>query len=629
MTWRAEVERSARRAIQVVLPVALPVFAVGLVPTAIGLGAGYGFGISPLAVTAIVDGVGVVLMLVVLAVVGTGIAGLIQKGRGQAGTDGWWGRLNRPIGEREEVSPPVVRDVQKAPRKLAVERLGRILSRVWVVVVVVEIGLVAAVFIGATVAGLNLGQVVKRRLDAAIKAAEHEEPHWRINDLVRSRKPVPEPLNSAVVANRVASLLAQDVWPRGSGSMLAALSSEESRRIEQDLDVLEQTAPNRQLDSRTAAHLGARLETDQEAVKLARSLATMGDGRHELRLTPSLVDIPLKETYESRAVARLLLADAAVRSQDRDIDGALESARAILGVSRSIGDEPLAVSLLSRASIGSEAIQAVERALGQGEAGSDDVLAQVQASLMDELAEPMLVRALRGERAIADEEIRRIRDAEIPIEWLSGTPSPVEELITVRRVSPWGRLAFDYQRALALEWSNELIAIAKRPAAERGPLREAFLERTQAVERSWWNRPIATLATLFVPTTAKIDLAHARYQAKLGASVLLVAAERQRRRTGAWPDSIAAIDPSILPQAPLDPFAGGAYRYAVEADGLVVWSIGPNGRDDGGEDDKKTWRRGGPDDSSARAWEPKLRRLAPEELELELEPSGSEDGGEA
>ena len=51
-------------------------------------------------------------------------------------------------------------------------------------------------------------------------------------------------------------------------------------------------------------------------------------------------------------MARLLQADAAIRAHNGDLDGALDSCRAILGAGRSIGDEPFVISQLVRIAIG-------------------------------------------------------------------------------------------------------------------------------------------------------------------------------------------------------------------------------------------------------------------------------------
>src|SRR5438270_406507 len=80
----------------------------------------------------------------------------------------------------------------------------------------------------------------------------------------------------------------------------------------------------------------------------------------------------------------------------------VDSCRAILGLGRSIGDEPFLVSQLVRIAIGSVAMNAAYRVLGQGQP-SDTALERLQALLLDEQAQPLLVHALRGERAVMTE----------------------------------------------------------------------------------------------------------------------------------------------------------------------------------------------------------------------------------
>jgi hypothetical protein len=55
--------------------------------------------------------------------------------------------------------------------------------------------------------------------------------------------------------------------------------------------------------------------------------------------------------------------------------------------------------------------------------------------------------------------------------------------------------------------------------------------------------------------------------------------ERQRLATGRLPDS---LDDSIL-SGTVDPFTGRPLLYRKEADGFTVYSVGPDGSDDGGE----------------------------------------------
>jgi hypothetical protein len=324
----------------------------------------------------------------------------------------------------------------------------------------------------------------------------------------------------------------------------------------------------------------------------------IGPLRSRRRRWPWLVGVP---------VLVVLAADAAIRVHDGDPDGALDSCRAILGVGRSIGDEPFLISQLVRLAIGSVAMKSVRRVLGQGEP-SDTALARIQALVHNELAEPLLLHVLKGERAIMTELIRRVGAGEVPISALSNNGTTFDPDGPRAPIAPWGKLLFDNQRAVELEWINELVAIARRPAAERPPLWKAWQTGVDRVKRSRLGPLTATLPLLLTPSLSASNSAHSRYQCELGTTAILLAAERQRRRTGDWPTAIAAIDPAILPSPPVDPFTGQPFRIEHGNGLLLIYSIGPDLQDDRGAYDPKQWMKGRPDDVGTGAWDVPLRR---------------------
>ena len=56
---------------------------------------------------------------------------------------------------------------------------------------------------------------------------------------------------------------------------------------------------------------------------------------------------------------------------------------------------------------------------------------------------------------------------------------------------------------------------------------------------------------------------------------------------GRWPSTIGDLVPTDLVTGATDPFdeSGGALRIAIDGDDLVVYSVGPNGTDEGGDID--------------------------------------------
>src|SRR5262249_29356563 len=169
----------------------------------------------------------------------------------------------------------------------------------------------------------------------------------------------------------------------------------DSRKAHDQLSLI---ADNIRIDDTSAAVIRADLNAYREALRIARSVADLPRGRHELQIGRTVIDTRLSETQAARAVARLLQSDTGIRAHDGDVGGAIDSCRAILNPGRSIGDEPFLISQLVRVAIGRTALSAARRTLGQGEP-SDASLERLEALIRDEADQPLLLYSMRGERA--------------------------------------------------------------------------------------------------------------------------------------------------------------------------------------------------------------------------------------
>jgi hypothetical protein len=67
--------------------------------------------------------------------------------------------------------------------------------------------------VGAAVLGviglyvLSLSFMASERLAVAVAAADHDNPHWRLDDLLANREKVPDAENSAIVLEKLDELL--------------------------------------------------------------------------------------------------------------------------------------------------------------------------------------------------------------------------------------------------------------------------------------------------------------------------------------------------------------------------------------------------------------------------------------
>ena len=64
---------------------------------------------------------------------------------------------------------------------------------------------------------------------------------------------------------------------------------------------------------------------------------------------------------------------------------------------------------------------------------------------------------------------------------------------------------------------------------------------------------------------------------------LAIAAASYRSGEGKFPARAEDLVPKYLLQVPLDPFTGQPLKLKPTADGVVVYSVGPDGADDSGQ----------------------------------------------
>ena len=55
-----------------------------------------------------------------------------------------------------------------------------------------------------------------------------------------------------------------------------------------------------------------------------------------------------------------------------------------------------------------------------------------------------------------------------------------------------------------------------------------------------------------------------------------------RAEHGQCPDSLDSLVPGTLDTVPLDPFSSAALQYRRDGERYVLYSVGPDGKDDGG-----------------------------------------------
>jgi hypothetical protein len=425
-----------------------------------------------------------------------------------------------------------------------------------------------------------------KKLQETLAELDRTDPGWRLEDIEAAREQIPKEENSARVVVAAGKLLPSN-WPPKEFS-----------------ELFTHLAPEEQLSPEDFARLRQELENVRPAVDEARKLAKMPRGRHHIVYERNPLETRLNDQAEARRIAMLLAFDALRYNQNGDGTNALTSCRAVLNAARSLGDEPITISQLIRNACVLSGCQAMERTLAQSEAAVNELMA-LQRSLEIEDSHPDLLIIMRGERAMCHAVFNAVENGDVSLDRLADAKWSWLDHALISIV----RMDTREDHILMLSLMKCAIANARLPMHEQREA-EAQLDQEIKAARDLSRRPLLT--GLLMPPMTKRGESSRRTHASIRCMTVALAAERYRRERGAWPDMIEKLCPKYLTAPPLDPFDGQPLRYHRLDDGVVIYSVGPDTIDDGGDLDPEHPNQPGVD-IGVRLWDAAKRRQPPRE----------------
>jgi hypothetical protein len=407
------------------------------------------------------------------------------------------------------------------------------------------------------------------RLRRAVAEADRLDPHWRLNDVLAERADIPDEENGALVSIKAKRQI-PGRWPFWDFPPAGADPDAEGDLMA----VLRELKPNQALTPAERGEMRPEMERGALAIQEARKLVNYPRGRFPIVFSKDFISTLLPNIQDARGVANVLSHDALFRAQSGDLDGAILNCRALVNNARSVGDEPMLIPQLVRMAIRAIAVSRTESTLGQGEPDADG-LAALQRAFEEEAEEPLVRWAMRGERGGMDQFMQSLQDGSLSVKQFQGLMNGPnsknrwagEEMLLYL---PGTKVN---SRAVLLERMNTMVEISKLPSEEQaGPMKE--LKAKVAKD------PL--LVREVIPATDKVSEAERRTRGLLRCAAAALAAERYRREHGQWPQTLDDLKPDYLRAVPLDPYDSKPLRFKNDGDGIVIWCLGMDRKDDGG-----------------------------------------------
>jgi hypothetical protein len=317
------------------------------------------------------------------------------------------------------------------------------------------------------------------------------------------------------------------------------------------------------------AELVKFMEQNQPALALLRRAAAMPDCYFEHNYGQPSINELLPEIEQMQAGSRLVMLDARCRVSRKDARGALEDVNNLFAMAAHARSAPLVISVLVAANLDAMATEALEETLASTQPKAEDL-----AALAIEESAPYqqsMARAFRMEEAFvlgffstATEDSEALRAVNAPPALV------VEPIASVWRVFLLPDDIASYRRVM-----HHYAMLTSRPYSEAHSGWETWEQEFRSKEAGLFTRMLVPALSAAAKHAAEADARH-----QLACTALAV--EKYRAKTGQPPARLDELVPGYLDAIPKDPFDGKPLRMAVSQGGILLYSIGPDLKDEGG-----------------------------------------------
>jgi len=325
------------------------------------------------------------------------------------------------------------------------------------------------------------------------------------------------------------------------------------------------------LDTSDAA-LRASVERFEPAAALVREAASRPGCYFERDYGRPSVDMLLPELNGFQKAARLLALGARVAAATGDAPKALANLQALFRMTWHAEQDPILISALTAMVVDGYAVRTLEALLADGGVAVGGL--EVGPS---QFYNETLARACRMEGAFG---------LTIFCELALGDPATVlgsqEWLLRSPLLEVTGCAAAYRVFILQPDLRFYLRSMHRYQNLTAMPYHESR-EQWERTERALsTGKGMGLISALIFPALGRVAETAVTADARHSLARLALAMERHRSEKGAYPESLDAVAPAFIPAVPPDPFDGKPLRMARSDGAIVLYSAGPDAKDDGG-----------------------------------------------
>ena len=381
-----------------------------------------------------------------------------------------------------------------------------------------------------------------------------------------------------------AQLMQANLPPMVAESQNAApLYQQAIAALDADLTLKEEHSPLTMATTIDVASSGVidLLARHAATLDLIRRAADRDTCRYQRDWTRPSYEMLLPELQSLRNVARLLVLEARREAADGNAADALHDVARIQRIGRHAASEPILISNLVGIAIDTMALETLAQVLPTLRKSD---LATLDSSDIRDLVTtpPAMASHFYGEEAFGLSVFADVSDNQLSVPTLTdllinGQPQP-----STLRMLPLSLLYRVFFLPADLAGYRSIMAQYQAAASRTEPYPD-LTKRIDTIETQTRDRSPGILTSMVVPALGAVFKAQTRSVAHHRAATALVAATKERLETGAVPETFDELAAQLVPPASRDPFTADQPLFMKQTDdGLLVYSIGPDGEDDGG-----------------------------------------------
>jgi hypothetical protein len=306
-----------------------------------------------------------------------------------------------------------------------------------------------------------------------------------------------------------------------------------------------------------------------DIIALLRRAAARPACRFDSDLTDRDVNAMVPSLNDSRNAANILSLDAREQIAHGHCRAAIDDAQAIFGLSRHVGERPFLIATLTAAGIDGMANETLKYALPAVK--DRDELAGLHPERLTSLARLFRVGLWSEER--------------FGISFYDGVLGLQIQNVAARdnhesTVPPFGRgLQGMIFRVFLLDLDDYMNFMAK---LQNSTLQPFYKVKGTLSDSSGTDAGVDLLTSIVAPAFNRVLEILARGEVNDACGQTAVAMTRYRLDHGTLPARLSELVPAYMDSIPIDPFDGKPLRLVIKNGDWIIYSVGPDGVDDGG-----------------------------------------------